>query len=92
MSMVPISKLKIKKDVIEMGNPDLKPSRAISADLGVSYFINEFSYISARVYHKWVRDMIELKYTGIDPLTGITFILLLILILLQCMASISIQE
>ena len=70
MSMVPVSKLKIKKDLIEQGNPDLKPSRSVSADLGVSYFINEFSYVSLRGYYKWVRDMIQLKYTGIDPLSG----------------------
>lgn len=70
MSMVPIEKLKIKKDLIELGNPDLKPSRALAFDLSASYYINSGSYLSATVYYKQVRDMIEMQYSGIDQVTG----------------------
>ncbi len=70
MSMVPISKVKIKKDLIEVGNAELEPSKAITLDLGASYFINRYSYLSAKVFYKSIRDMIEMKYTGIDQATG----------------------
>ncbi len=70
MSMVPVEKVKIKKDLIEVGNPDIIPSRAIAVDLGASYYFNKGSYLSVNAYYKWVRDMIEMQYTGIDETTG----------------------
>ncbi len=70
MSMVPIEKVKIKKDVIEVGNPDLVPSRSWGINLGDRWYYQKESYISLNLYYKWVWDMINLSYTGIDPATG----------------------
>ena len=70
MSMVPVEKIKIKKDEIEVGNPDLKPARTLSFNLGDSWYFNETSHISINAYYKYVRDMIELIYQGIDDDSG----------------------
>ncbi len=70
MSMVPIAKIKINKDVIETGNPDLVPSRTISVNIGDTWYYSERSHISVNAYFKYVRDMITLSYTGIDNDTG----------------------
>jgi len=53
-----------------VGNAGLKPSKAVAFDLGASYYINNYSYLSSRIFYKKVRDMIEMKYTGIDEASG----------------------
>ncbi|TFH39402.1 MAG: TonB-dependent receptor [Bacteroidia bacterium] len=70
MSMVPVEKIKIKKDEIEIGNPDLKPARSVSFTLGDIWYFSESSHISLNGYYKYVRDMIELVYEGIDEESG----------------------
>lgn len=70
MSMVPVDKIKIKKDEIERGNPELKPAMSLSFTLGDTWYYSENSHISITGYYKRVKDMIELTCQGIDNETG----------------------
>jgi outer membrane receptor protein involved in Fe transport len=77
MSSVPVRKIKIKKDLVEVGNPEITPAVSNGMDMKGSWYFNSSSYISLSAYYKNVKDMIEMKSVGIDEETGynlITFV------------------
>lgn len=68
--MVPIDKVKNKKELIERGNPDLQPSRAWNIGLGAEKYFAQKSYIAWRGFYAIMREVIETRELGIDEVYG----------------------
>ena len=68
-SVVPIDKIKTKKNVIERGNPDILPADALTYNLGIEFYKNKDFY-SIYGYFKDVKNIIEIENVGIDSATG----------------------
>ncbi len=67
---VPVDKVKNKKELIERGNPDLKPSRAWNMSLSLENYFGAKSYVLVRGFYTLMRDVVETKAIGIDELYG----------------------
>ncbi len=65
-SKVPVDKVKHKKELIERGNPDLKPSQSWNFGLGFEKYFNASSYITFRSFYSIMHNIIETKEVGID--------------------------
>ncbi|PLW99659.1 MAG: hypothetical protein C0593_02655 [Marinilabiliales bacterium] len=63
---VPVDKVKLKKQIIERGNPELLPANSINFSASVEKYIGNESYIAARGYYNMVKNMFEMQFTGID--------------------------
>lgn len=68
--LVPVDKVKHKKQMIEQGNPDLIPSKAINFSVGTEKYFNNNSYISLRGFYSRLKDVIETREVGIDENYG----------------------
>ncbi len=69
-SAVPVHKYKIKKEKIEKGNPDLKPAHSVNIGASIEKYFNKNSFVSINGYYKYVRNIIDTRYLGIDDDTG----------------------
>ncbi len=54
---------------ISRGNPDLKPAKAINADLSLEYYPDPNSILSAAVYYKHIKDFIFTNGSQVDAST-----------------------
>ncbi|HXK50216.1 MAG TPA: TonB-dependent receptor [Clostridiales bacterium] len=70
-AVVPIDKIKTKKNQIERGNPDLEPADALTYNLGVEYY-HKKDFLSLYGYFKDVNNIIEIENIGTDDATGYT--------------------
>ncbi len=70
-AVVPIDKIKTKKNQIERGNPDLEPADAFTYNLGVEYY-HKKDFLSLYGYFKGVNNIIEIENIGTDEATGYT--------------------
>jgi outer membrane receptor for ferrienterochelin and colicin len=64
--MVPVLKVKHRKEIIEQGNPDLAPSRSWNYQASISASLGDKSKIKIRSFFTDIRDVVEMKYLGID--------------------------
>ncbi len=64
--MVPVLKVKHKKEIIEKGNPDLAPAKSWNYHLSIQQNIRNRSNIKAKVFYTNIRDVVEMRYLGID--------------------------
>ena len=64
--LVPVRKVKHKKEIIEVGNPELLPSRAWNASVSLDQAIHEHSRIKIRAFSITMRDLVEMKFLGLD--------------------------
>ncbi len=64
--MVPVDKVKLKKQIIERGNPDILPASSINLSASVEKYFGDESYIAARGYFNRVKNMFEMQFLGID--------------------------
>lgn len=70
MSVVPIDKIKNKKNLIERGNPGLRPFFTDNFDLSLEYYFNSNGLFVISGYYKDIDDLIELKLIDTDAETG----------------------
>lgn len=63
---VPVDKVKLKKQVIQRGNPDILPANSINISTSVEKYFGEESYVAARGYYNFVENMFEMQFIGID--------------------------
>jgi outer membrane receptor for ferrienterochelin and colicins len=68
--MVPIDKVKNKKQLIERGNSDLVPSTAINMGFGAEEYFGDNNYFTLRGFYTILRDLIETREVGIDDNYG----------------------
>lgn len=68
--MVPIDKIKNKKQLIERGNPELVPSKALNMGVGLEQYFHTNNYIAFRGFYTILRDVIETREVGIDDNYG----------------------
>lgn len=68
-SVVPVDKVKTKKNIIERGNPDLLPADAWVYNLGIEFY-RESDLFSVYGYFKDVNNIIEIENVGTDEATG----------------------
>ena len=68
--MVPVQKIKSKKQVIEQGNSGLVPSRAWTSGMGMEKYFNDKGFIALRGFYSVLRDVIEVREIGIDESYG----------------------
>ncbi len=64
--MVPVKKVKHKKEVIEMGNPNLLPGKSWNYQIKVQRSFSENSRVSIGGIYTSIKDVVEMKYLGID--------------------------
>lgn len=64
--LVPVQKVKHKKELIEMGNPDLKPARSWNYNWSLQKLFGEQSYMKLQAFYTPVRDVVEMRYLGVD--------------------------
>lgn len=69
-NQVPIDKIKHKKQTIERGNKNLKPSFAWNFGYGAEKYFENNSYIRYRSFYNVMRDVIENMDGGIDEKYG----------------------
>lgn len=69
-NQVPVDKVKHKKETIERGNPDLKPSTARNIGLGTELYFQQNSYIAFRGFYSILRNVVETRGVGIDNVYG----------------------
>lgn len=55
---------------VDGGNPDLKPQTAWRIELGVDVRLSAQTAVSARIFHDWLDDVVDLVALG-DPARGI---------------------
>ncbi len=63
---VPVDKVKLKKQVIQRGNPDILPANSVNLSASVERYFGTESYIAARGYYNMVKNMFEMQFIGID--------------------------
>ncbi|PKP09551.1 MAG: hypothetical protein CVU09_11470 [Bacteroidetes bacterium HGW-Bacteroidetes-4] len=68
--LVPVDKIKNKKELIERGNPGLVPSTAWNFGAGAEKYFGEKSFVSVRGFYSNLRDVIEVREIGIDETYG----------------------
>lgn len=68
-SVVPVDKIKTKKNIIERGNPDLLPADAWVYNLGIEFYRGS-DFFSVYGYFKDVNNIIEIENVGVDGATG----------------------
>ncbi len=68
--MVPVDKIKNKKETIERGNPELVPSTAWNLGLGLEKYVETQGFISFRGFYSRLRNVIETHEVGIDDVYG----------------------
>jgi outer membrane receptor for ferrienterochelin and colicin len=68
--MVPVDKVKNKKELIERGNPDLEPSRAWNFGIGAEKYMGDKSFVAFRGFYSQLRNVIETREIGIDENYG----------------------
>jgi outer membrane receptor protein involved in Fe transport len=68
--LVPVDKIKNKKELIERGNPELVPSTAWNFGVGAEKYFGEKSFVSVRGFYSNLRDVIEIREIGIDETYG----------------------
>jgi iron complex outermembrane receptor protein len=68
-SVVPVDKIKTKKNIIERGNPLLLPADAWVYNLGIEFYKGT-EFFSVYGYFKDINNIIEIENVGIDEATG----------------------
>jgi len=68
--MIPIDKVKHKKQLIERGNPELIPSKAWNFGLGLEKYFAKKSFVALRGFYSQLRNVIESQEEGIDDIFG----------------------
>ena len=68
-SVVPVDKIKTKKNIIERGNPVLLPADAWVYNLGIEFYKGT-EFFSVYGYFKDINNIIEIENVGIDEATG----------------------
>lgn len=64
--MIPVDKVKVKKEIIERGNPDLLPSASINLSFSAEKYFQPNSFVAFRSYYHRVQNMFEMQFMGID--------------------------
>lgn len=64
--MIPVDKIKVKKEIIERGNPDLLPSSSINISFSAEKYFQPNSFVALRSYYHRVKNMFEMQFMGID--------------------------
>jgi len=64
--MIPVDKIKVKKEIIERGNPDLLPSSSINFSFSAEKYFQPNSFVAFRSYYHRVKNMFEMQFIGID--------------------------
>lgn len=68
-AVVPIDKIKTKKNIVERGNADLLPAEALVYNLGIELY-KQKDFFSIYGYYKDVDNIIEIENAGTDPVSG----------------------
>jgi len=73
--LVPYREISIEDNELSVGNPDLKPTRAMNLDLMAERYLDNVGLISVGVFHKQISDFIYgfTQFQAVDPVTGNTF-------------------
>lgn len=64
--MVPVLKVKHKKEIIEQGNPDLLPAKSWNYHASIHKSFGDHSNAVIRVFFTDIRDVVEMKFLGLD--------------------------
>lgn len=64
--MVPVLKVKHKKEIIERGNPNLLPAKSWNYNASLTRYFGKRSKVNLRALFTDIRDVVELKFLGLD--------------------------
>ncbi|MEA1877364.1 MAG: outer membrane beta-barrel protein [Bacteroidota bacterium] len=64
--MVPVLKVKHKKEIIEQGNPNLLPAKSWNYHASMQKSFGDHSKAVIRVFLTDIRDVVEMKFLGVD--------------------------
>jgi len=68
--MVPVDKIKNKKETIERGNPDLVLPTAWNLGMGLEKYFSTQGFIAFRGFYSQLQNVIETREIGIDDIYG----------------------
>jgi len=71
-AMVPT--LSVKKDKVEVGNPDLKAATSINYEAAVEYYFSNGAIVSLGGFYKDIDNVIEKQTIGTDPDTALPLV------------------
>jgi TonB-dependent receptor len=73
--LVPYREISIEDEELNLGNPDLKPTRALNFDVMAERYFESVGLVSAGIFHKDISDFIFgfTQFNDVDPVTGNTF-------------------
>jgi len=64
--MVPVLKVKHKKEIIEEGNPDLQPAKSWNYHVSLRNYFGTNSNATLRLFFTDIRDVVEMNFLGVD--------------------------
>lgn len=74
--LVPYRSVVPSDSVLETGNPNLLPTRAMNLDLSVERYLPSVGLVSAGIFHKRIRDFVYrfTRFNAVDETTGQTYL------------------
>lgn len=74
--LVPYRSVVPSDSILETGNPNLAPTRAMNLDLSIERYLPTVGLVSAGLFHKRIRDFVYsfTRFNAVDATTGQTYL------------------